>query len=115
MEGFRGGQGRSDWIWIKRSQRLVKNRPGGLNSCMVVRLNALFKLGFKEEAYRLAYVTMLQCIGKAAVQGVEGMVRVGWPTVEQSLVVRIAQVEGIAHLILLEPGESWLVNNRIDV
>jgi hypothetical protein len=115
VESFRGGQGRSDWIWIKRSQRLGKNRPGGLNGCMVARLNALFKLGFKEEAYRLAHVTMLQCIGKAAAQGVEGMVRVGWPTAEQSLVVRIAEVEGMAHLIPLEPGESWLVNNRIDL
>jgi len=55
----------------------MKNRPGGLNGCMVVRLNALFKLGFKEETYRLAHVTMLQCIGKAAMQGVEGMLRVG--------------------------------------
>jgi len=115
VEGFRGGQGRSDWIWIIGSQKLVKNRPGGLNGCMVARLNALFKLGFKEEAYRLAYVTMLQCIGKAAVQGVEEMVRIRWPTVEQSLVVRIAQVEGMAYLIPLEPGESWLVNTRIDL
>jgi len=74
VEGFWGGQGRSDLIWIKRSQRLVKNRPGGLNGCMVARLNALFKLGFKEKGYQLAHVTMLQCIGKAAAQGVEGMV-----------------------------------------
>ena len=43
------------------------------------------------------------------------MVRVEWPTVEQSLVVRIAQVEEMARLIPLEPGENWLVNNRIDL
>jgi len=54
----------------------VKNRPGGLNGHIVVRLNTLFKLGFKEKAYRLAHVTMLQCIEQAAVQGVEGMVRI---------------------------------------
>jgi len=82
---------------------------------MVARLNALFKLGFKEETYRLAHMMMLQRIGKAAAQGVEGIVRSGWSTAEQSLVVRIAQVEGMAHLIPLEPGESWLVNNRIDL
>jgi len=82
VEGFRGGQGRSDWIWINRSQRLGKNRPGGLNGYMVARFNALFKLGFKEKAYRLAHVTMLQYIGKVAVQGVEEMVRVGWLTAE---------------------------------
>jgi len=92
----------------------VKNRPGRLKGCIVARLNALFKLGFKEKGNRLAHMTMLQCIGKAAAQGVEEMVRVGWPMVEQSLGVSIAQVEGIAHLIPLDPGESWLVNNRID-
>jgi len=25
VEAFRGGEGRSDWIWSKRSQRLLKN------------------------------------------------------------------------------------------
>ena len=85
MKGFQGGQGRSDWIWIKRSQKLVKYRPGGLKDCMVARLNALFKLGFKEEAYRLVHMKMLQCIGKAAAQGVEEMVCIGWPMVKQSL------------------------------
>jgi len=55
----------------------VKNRHGGLNGYIVARLNALFKLGFKEAAYRLAHVTMLQCIGKAAAQGIEEMVCVG--------------------------------------
>jgi len=56
-----------------------------------------------------------QCIGGTVVQGVEGMLRVGWPPKEEGKVVKIAQIEGMAHLIPLEPGESWLVNNRIDL
>jgi len=43
------------------------------------------------------------------------MLRVGWLTPDVGTVVRIGQIEGMAHLILLEPNESWLVNNRIDL
>ena len=43
------------------------------------------------------------------------MIRVGLPTVSEGLVVPIAKIEGFAHLILLKPGESWLVNNRVDL
>ena len=48
-------------------------------------------------------------------QGVEKMLRVGLATYEAGVVIPIAKIEGIAHLIRLEPGQSWLVNNRIDV
>ena len=65
--------------------------------------------------YRLAHVSLLQCIGGTAVHSVEGILRVGWPAKEENEVVRIAQIEGMAHLISLEAGESWLVNNRIDL
>jgi len=58
---------------------------------------------------------MLQAIGGGKVQGLEGILRVGWPTLDIGTVVRIGQLEGIAHLIPLEPNESWLVNNRIDL
>ena len=43
------------------------------------------------------------------------MLCVGWPTSDVGTVVRIGQIEGIAHLIPLEPNKSWLVNNRIDL
>jgi len=65
--------------------------------------------------YRLANVSLLQCISGNAVQGAEGMLRVGCSTREESMVVPIAKVEGMAHLIPLELGKSWLVNNRIDL
>ena len=60
-------------------------------------------------------MTLLQCIGETALQGVEGMLRVAFPTTVEGMVVSIAKIEGMAHLIPLEPRESWLVNNRIDL
>jgi len=83
---------------------------------MPARLNAFYKLGDKAgKIYRLAYVTILQAIGGGKVQGPEGMLCVGWPTPDMGTVVRIGQIEGMAHLIPLESNESWLVNNRIDL
>jgi hypothetical protein len=43
------------------------------------------------------------------------MLRVGFPPMAEGMVVPIAKIEGMAHLIPLEPGESWLVNNRVDL
>jgi len=61
-------------------------------------------------------VTLLQTVGGGTVRAAVGMIRVGLPTVsEGGLIVPIAKIEGIAHLIPLEPEESWLVNNRIDL
>ena len=85
------------------------------NGWLVGRLNALFKLRSRETVYRLTYVTPLQFLGSVTVQGVEEMLRVGWPTDVESIVVRMAAIEGIVHLIPLEPEKSWLVKNRIDL
>jgi len=83
---------------------------------MPTRLNALYKLEDKAgEVYRLAHITMLQAIGGGKVQGPEGILHVSWPTLDVGTVVRIGQIEGIAYLIPLEPNESWLVKNRIDL
>jgi len=49
------------------------------------------------------------------VLGAEGMLSVGWGTREESVVVSIAKIEDMAQLIPLDPGETWLVNNRIDL
>ena len=65
--------------------------------------------------YRVANVSLLQCIDGNTVQGAEGMLRVGWGGSEESVVVPIAKIEGMAHLKPLDPGVSWLVNNRIDI
>ena len=104
---FRAGQKRSDWVWIRKHPGSDTAQPGSLNGRILGRLNALFKLkGIEGKVYRLAHVSLLHCIGGTAVHGVEGMLRVGWPTKEENEVIRIAQIEGMAHLIPLEPAES---------
>ncbi|RPB21015.1 hypothetical protein L211DRAFT_851758 [Terfezia boudieri ATCC MYA-4762] len=108
-------QERYNWIWVRR-QRTSDEASGTLNGRIPGRINALLKVISREGmVYRLAHVDLLQCIGGDAVQGSEGMVRVGWPLNGGGIIVKISQIEGIAHLIPLELGESWLVNNRIDL
>jgi len=92
-----------------------KAQPNSLNGRIPRRLNALFKITSRGTVYRLAHMTLLQCVGGAVVQDAEGMVRVRLPTLVDDVVVGIAKIEGIAHLIPVELGESWLVNNRIDL
>ena len=60
-------------------------------------------------------MTLLNCVGGAALQGAEEMLQLGFTTHEAGIVIPIAKIEGVAHLILLEPEQSWLENNRIDV
>ena len=40
---------------------------------------------------------------------------VGLTNSAEGIVIRIAKIEGMAHLIPLETGESWQINNRIDL
>ena len=110
------GQRRSDWVWVRRHPGSDMARSGSLNGRMPGRLNALFKFKSKEGVvYRVANVSLLQCIGGNTVQGAEGMLPVGWGGNEESVVVRIAKIEGMAHLIPLDRGVSWELNNRIDI
>ena len=111
LKKFRGGVKRNDWVWTTSDN--IRSRT--FNGRLPGRLNALFKLRSLETVYRLAHVTPLQFLGGATVQSVEGMPRVGWRTDIGSIVVRIALIEGMAHLIPLESEKSWLVNNRIDL
>jgi len=116
LRKFKRGQSQSDWVWVRRHRVSENAGPTALNRHMPARLDALYKLADKAgEIYRLAHVTMLQAIGEGKVQGLEWMLRVGWPTPDVGTVVRIGQIEGMAHLIPLEPNKSWLVNNRIDL
>ena len=60
-------------------------------------------------------MTLLNCVGGAALQGAEGMLRVEFTNREAGIIIPIAKIEGIAHLIPLEPEQSLLMNNRMDV
>jgi len=75
------GQWRCDWVWVRRHYASDTARPGRFNGRIPARLNGLFKLKSKEGlVYRLANVGLLQYISGNAVQGAEGMLRVGWST-----------------------------------
>ena len=65
--------------------------------------------------YRLAHITLLECINGPTPSSEVGMVEVRMPRTSSNHVVRIADIEGMAHLIPWEPGVRWLVNNRIDL
>ena len=79
------------------------------------KLNALFKLRGPEGIYRLVHITLTKCIGSPMPTGEEGMVRVRSRNNENSdAVVKITDIEGIAHLIPIDDG-LWLVNNRIEL
>jgi len=79
------------------------------------RLNALFKLRdlHANTSYRLAHVSLLSIIGSPTLDGLEGIVRVGLPMWRH--VVAVANIEGMAHLVLVNLEELYLVNNWIDV
>jgi len=110
------GQKRSDWICVGRHTALDWLQQGSLNRGHMAKLDALFKLKSRDGiVYRLAYVTLLPCITGTTLQGVEGILPIRFPATTEGMVVSIAKIEGMAYLIQLEPGESWLVNNRIDL
>ena len=111
---FRKKAQRSDWVWVKRREASDILR-GSLNGRMPGMLNALFKLRTHTQGvHLLAHVSLMETVGGPRPSGPEGMVRVGFPTRNNNILVNIREVVGMAHLIALEPGERWLINNRID-
>jgi len=86
-----------------------------LDGRVPARLNALFKLRdlHANTSYRLAHVSLLSIIGSPTPDGPEGIVRVGLLT--RSHVVAVADIEGMAYLVPVNPEELYLVNNWIDV
>jgi len=90
---------------------------GQLDGKTVGRLEALFSvqddMGKKHE---VALMEIPRLRGPAKPGGEEGMMWMErceegkWTHVE-----RIPDIEGMAHVIPLEKGKLWLVNNRIDL
>lgn len=111
---FRKKTQRADWVWVRRREPSNELR-GSLNGRLPGKLNALFKLRTTSQGiHLLAHVSLLEPVGSARPTGPEGMVRVAFPTRSVGILVNIRHIIGVAHLIPLEPGERWLVNNRID-
>jgi len=114
-ELFRKREQRSDWVFVRcRKARKAKSQEA-LDGRVPARLNVLFKLPdlHANTSYHLAHVLLLSIIGCPTPDGPEGIVRVGLPI--RSHVVAVADKEGMAHLVPVNPEELYLVNNRIDV
>ena len=113
-ELFRKQERRHDWVFVRRKKATNDKIPGSLDSKVPARLNAIFKLRDPRvnSTYRLAHITLLKVIGSQTPDGPEGMPRVGNPT--KNHVIQITDIEGMAHLIPIEPDNLYLVNNRID-
>ena len=82
-----------------------------------MRLEGLFSVrDHVDTVHEVAMVTVLVVRELRKPGGEEGMIRVEWREDNRNVVVvQIGQIEGVAHLIALEPGKVWLVNNRIDL
>jgi len=113
---FRKQDRRNDWVFIRRRKATAGTKvTGGLDGLIPVKLNALFKLRDIDAntSYRLAHISLLTVVGSPTPDGPEGMVRVGTPL--KNHVVHLGDIEGMAHLIAINPDNLYLVNNRIDV
>jgi len=113
---FRKQDRRHDWVFVRRRKANAATKvAGGLYGMIPAKLNALFKLRDIDanKTYLLAHISLLSVIGSPTPDGPEGMVRVGIPM--KNHVVRIGDIEGLAHLISINPDNWYLVNNRIDV
>ena len=67
-------------------------------------------------SHEVALVKLLRLRGPAKPWGEEGMIHVQCTWENQGFHIRrVKNIAGLAHLILLEAGRVWLVNNRIDL
>jgi len=114
-ELFRKWEQRSDWVFVRcRKTRKAKSQ-GALDRRVPARLNVLFKLRdlHANTSYHLAHLLLLSIISSPTPDGPEGIVQVELPM--RSHIVVVADIEGMAHLIPVNPEELYLVNNQIDV
>ena len=112
------GAVRADWVWVRRQPKSKpEKRCSQLDGMIPARLNCLLKVRDKQRGmvHRLAHVSLLTYKGSTKPHGEEGMLQVRVRAGRADHVVRIADIEGIAHLIPLESQKVWLVNNRIDL
>jgi len=67
------------------------------------------------KVHEVVIVALLKVRGSSKPSGEEEMIRMEWRENDKNVrIVGIKEVEGMAHLIPLELGKVWLVNNRID-
>ena len=93
--------------------------PGSLNNYIPARLNCVFKVCISwpegETVYRLAYIMQSAVVGGQTAKNDKGILRVRFTDPPKNVVVRAANIAGMAHLIPVEPNTLWYINNRIDL
>ena len=89
---------------------------GELDGRMVARLEGLFRVrGEMGSIHEVALIMLLRLRGSARPWGEEGMVRVEKKEDGYGMhIIRMGDIEGMAHVIPIDPGRLWLVNNRLD-
>ena len=69
-----------------------------------------------DSVHEVALVKLQRLRGPAKPWGEESMIRLECTGENQGFyIIRVKDIEGLAHLIPLEAGRVWLVNNRIDL
>ena len=115
LDLFRIQQIRHDWVFVRRRRSGRSQALGSLDGRIPGQLNALFKLRDirAKTTYQLAHVSDLRVVSSPTPRGPDGMVCFGTPN--KNLVMCIADSEGMAHLVPIEPDKLYLLNNRIDI
>jgi len=90
---------------------------GELDGRIVGSLKELFRVrNHVNREHEVGLVSSLSVRGSSKPGREEGMVRMEHGNAGRRLnVVRIADVEGMAHLIDVKQDSAWLVNNRMDL
>jgi len=114
-EFLKTGDARADWVWVWRRARCEEGN-GKLDGRMVGKLQGLFRVSDgMQSVHEVALVKLLRVKGSRRPHSEEGMIRMEWIDGERGVhFIRISDMERMAHLIPLEKGKVWLVNNRID-
>ena len=80
-------------------------------------MNWIFKIwgfGNNQTYSKLCHITLLTTESSIPC-GPEGMIIITMPTPKVDIFVIISDIEGFCHLIEIEYGKKWLINNRIDM
>jgi len=109
------GKMRAGWVCVRHRARNVEAN-GKLDGSTVGRLQELFRVQDGKDSFHVVtFIRLLRLKGSVRPNSEQGMIRMELMNGEWGFhVLRIADIEGMAHLILLEKNRVWLVNNRID-
>ena len=114
LELFRHQDPRHDSIFVGSRPPSAQTTPGSLDGRVPAQLNAVFQLQdpYPKTLNCLAHISLFQVIGSQNPNGPEGIPRVR--TLTTNHIIQISDIEGMGHLIPVEPDKIYLVNNRID-